>query len=143
MFGGILFLTYFVGIVSTIAGLYFCVGFIINIIGGTLTPPVAALSAMSVCIVLCGQIPTWGFAGLGQKLADNFAGNKRVLEQLQADKQDLTDGQRRKLGQLISLYSNTAPIRPWDTFDLNYSTTLSINNTVLTYLVILLQFKGV
>ena len=80
---------------------------------------------------------------LWRALADEFAGNKRILEQLQADKQDLTDSQRRKLGQLISLYSNTTPIRPWDTFDLNYSTTLSINNTVLTYLVILLQFKGV
>ena len=76
-------------------------------------------------------------------MADEFAGTKRALEQLQADKQDLTDSQRRKLGLLISLYSNPAPIRPWDTFDLNYSTTLSINNTVLTYLVILLQFKGV
>ena len=68
MFGGILFLTYFVGIVGSIAGLYFCVDFIVAVIGGGLTPTVMAHSAMSLCIFLCGQISTWGFAGLGQAL---------------------------------------------------------------------------
>ena len=44
--------------------------------------------------------------------------------------------------ELLGVFSNPAPIRPCDTFNLNHSSTLSINNTVLTYLVILLQFKG-
>ena len=142
MFGGVLFLTYFVGIVSTIAGLFFSVNFVIAAIGENLTPTIGVLSAMSVCIVLCGQIPTWGFANLGQAMGDAFGDNKRALEQLEALKDDIPDSQRRELKLLINLFSNPAPIRPWDTFDLNHSSTLSIMNTLLTYLVILLQFKG-
>ena len=141
MFGGILFLTYFVGIVSTVGGGFFCVNLVVAATGDNLTPTVVVLSVMSACVVACGQIPTWGFAGLGQALGDEFAGIRRALEQLQAKRQDLTDGQRRELNLLISEFSNPAPIRPWDTFDLNQSATLSIMNTVLTYLVILLQFK--
>ena len=55
---------------------------------------------------------------------------------------NLHDKQRRELGMLTGLFSNPAPVRPWDTFNLNHATCLSINNTVLTYLVILLQFRG-
>ena len=142
MFGGILFLSYFVGIVSTIAGAFFSVNFVIAVTGDSLTPTIVVLSSMSACIVICGQIPTWGFANLGQALGDAFGANKRSLEKLQALEDGMTDEQRRELNLLISLFSNPAPIRPWDLFDLNHSTTLSINNTVLTYLVILLQFKG-
>ena len=61
---------------------------------------------------------------------------------MQALQDGVTDRQRRELSLLIGLFSNPAPIRPCDTFNLNHSSTLSINNTVLTYLVILLQFKG-
>ena len=142
MFGGVLFLTYFVGILSTISGLFFSVNFVIAVTGDALTPTIAVLSAMSACILIYGQIPTWGFANLGQALGDEFGGNKKALEQLQALKDDMTDGQRRELNLLISMFSNPAPIRPCDTFDLNHSSTLSFNNTILTYLVILLQFKG-
>ena len=142
MFGGILFLTYFVGIVSTIAGAFFSVNFVIAVTGDNLTPTIVVLSSMSACIVICGQIPTWGFANLGQALGDAFGANKRSLEKLQALEDSLSNEQRRELNLLISMFSNPAPIRPWDLFDLNHSTTLSINNTVLTYLVILLQFKG-
>ena len=82
-------------------------------------------------------------AGLGQSLSDCFSASKKALEQFQVGSDDdLDDKQRRELGVLTGLFSNPAPIRPCDTFNLNYSTTLAIMNTILTYLVILVQFKG-
>ena len=82
-------------------------------------------------------------ATLGQNLSDRFGASKKALEQFQVGSdEDLDDRQRRELAVLTGLFSNPAPIRPCDTFNLDHSTTLSILNTILTYLVILLQFKG-
>ena len=38
MFGGVLFFTYFVGILSTVAGAFFSVNFVIAVTEGDLTP---------------------------------------------------------------------------------------------------------
>ena len=54
----------------------------------------------------------------------------------------IEERQRRELGLLVDRFSCPCPIRPLDMFDLNYSSFLGLNNTMLTYLVILLQFKG-
>ena len=54
-FGGILFVTYLVGIMSTISGLYFAVGFVGSTFQGELTPSISAVLAMSVCIITIAQ----------------------------------------------------------------------------------------
>ena len=38
-------------------------------------------------------------------------------------------------------FSSRAPIRPMDTFDMNYSSGASIVGLILTYMIILMQFK--
>ena len=38
-------------------------------------------------------------------------------------------------------FSSRAPIRPMDVFDMNYSSGASIMGLILTYMIILLQFK--
>ena len=70
-----------------------------------------------------------------------FDRNRRVLGRLQV-RDGIEERQRRELDLLIDRFSNPCPIRPLDMFDLNYSSFLGLNNTILTYLVILLQFKG-
>ena len=42
----------------------------------------------------------------------------------------------------LSSYTSRAPIRPMDIFDLNYASGASITGLILTYMIILLQFKG-
>ena len=41
----------------------------------------------------------------------------------------------------IERYSRSSPIRPMDTFDLNSGSAMSIAGLLLTYLIVLLQFK--
>ena len=76
-----------------------------------------------------------------QDLAEAFARNRRSLGQLQV-RDGIGEKQRRELALLIDRFSLPSPIRPLDMFDLNRASNLGINNTILTYLVILLQFKG-
>ena len=76
-----------------------------------------------------------------QDLAEAFARNRRSLGQLQV-RDGIEERQRRELALLIERFSLPSPIRPLDMFDLNRASLLGINNTILTYLVILLQFKG-
>ena len=76
-----------------------------------------------------------------QDLAEAFARNRRSLGQLQV-RDGIEERQRMRLALLIERFSLPSPIRPLDMFDLNRASLLGINNTILTYLVILLQFKG-
>ena len=76
-----------------------------------------------------------------QDLVEAFDHNKKALGRLQI-RDGIGDRQRRELDILIDRFSCPAPIRPLDMFDLNHASWLGLNNTVLTYLVILLQFKG-
>ena len=47
-----------------------------------------------------------------------------------------------KMELLLSrLKQHSSPLRPYDTFDVNYESALSLMSIVLTYLMVLLQFK--
>ena len=84
-------------------------------------------------------IPTTNIAM--QDLAEAFDRNRKSLGRLQV-RDGIEERQRRELALLIDRFSLPSPIRPHDMFDLNRASNLGINNTILTYLVILLQFKG-
>ena len=58
LFGGILFVTYFISIVSTIAGLYFVVGSVISALTLKITNFGMALFVMAVCVISYAQVTT-------------------------------------------------------------------------------------
>ena len=53
----------------------------------------------------------------------------------------MTQKQRIQVSHLIEEFSRTSVIRPMDVFDMNYATATSVYGIVLTYIIVLLQFK--
>lgn len=78
----------------------------------------------------------------GQKLSISFKRTKRALQQyFVTHVEDLDENECNILHLLINQYDDASPIRPKDTIDLNYNTELTAAGLMLTYMVVLLQFK--
>ena len=50
--------------------------------------------------------------------------------------------ERCQLDVLITRYSNPGPIRPLDMFNLNFASAASSAGLLLTYLIVLMQFRA-
>ncbi len=80
----------------------------------------------------------------GEKLAKTSKRLKDSLELLGIDsnQDQMLDSNKVKLQLTISRMSSvSSPIRPLNGFDLTFSTSLTCNGLLITYIVILLQFK--
>ena len=79
---------------------------------------------------------------LGQKIT--YAANeiRNGLENFMfANLESLSENERARIGILINQLGNSVPLRPNDFFDLSYSTGGSIVGLIITYLIVLQQFK--
>ena len=72
----------------------------------------------------------------GQKLCDSYA---KIRDRLQ-DIQIYEANDDVILSVLIDRFSRP-PIRPWDLYDLRFSSGLSMDGLIVTYVIVLLQFK--
>ncbi len=79
---------------------------------------------------------------VGQELCDHYSS---IRENLQAASvthaESLSKSSMRQLDVLIDQFSRPAPIRPKNVFDLNLASGASVSGLMLTYLIVMLQFK--
>lgn len=144
-FGGIILTEYAVTLFYATFGIYFST-IIINIYDnkmGRLNQLVLILSIMNITLVVFSIYRVYLMQDKGQKLCDHFSAIKENLEDISmhfANK--LEDEEARQLDVLISRFSSTdPPIRPCDVFNMNTTSFVSIGGIILTYLIVLLQFK--
>ena len=81
---------------------------------------------------------------VGQKLCDDVSEARERIQRMRLDNaKRLTVAETLEMDTLIDWlsFSSRAPIRPMDVFDMNYSSGASILGLILTYMIILLQFK--
>ena len=81
---------------------------------------------------------------VGQKLCDDVSEARETIQRMRMDNaKRLTATETLEMDTLIDWlsFSSRAPIRPMDVFDMNYSSGASILGLILTYMIILLQFK--
>ena len=92
-------------------------------------------------IVILNMIKLYSYTRIGQGLSEVYFEIQDGMEKLL-----LLDGigvkQRRELEFLVKRFSARAPIRPLDMFDMNSANFAVISNIMITYVIILMQFKG-
>ena len=103
------------------------------------------LIAHGICNLLmsiCSIYILYNLQRAGQKLCDSFARVNKSLHGLYICEADiLSIKQKAKFDILMVRYSNIAPMRPMDVFNLNRASGFSIGGLLLTYIIVLLQFK--
>ena len=104
-------------------------------------PELIYLSFSGIFIVILNMIKLYSYTCIGQALSKAYSNTNEGL-----DKVLLLEGigvqQRREIEFLVNRFSTTSPIRPLDMFDMNSANFAVMHNIMLTYVVILMQFKG-
>ncbi len=79
---------------------------------------------------------------IGQSIASKYANIRRNLQKIVVA--GATDLSLRELSQyemLVDWFAKSSPIRPKDMFNLNFSSAATICGIVMTYMLVLVQFK--
>ena len=77
----------------------------------------------------------------GQDISNGYADVQRSLEDYFLAKQPSNQAERDVLTALMRRYGNKAPIRPQNAIDLDRNTGLVGTGLLLTYIIVLMQFK--
>ena len=145
MFGGILLYQYGHSLFFATFGIYFSTTIFKVYIEeiSWINEMVLMFSLANILIVVFKIYKIYMMQAKGQVICNHFASIRDNLENMSlvfAKHLDLEA--ERKLRILISRFSaNSSPIRPCDVFDMNTASFVSISGIILTYLIVLLQFK--
>lgn len=144
MFGGILLYQYGHSLFFATFGIYFSTTIFKVYIEeiSWINEMVLMFSLANIILVIFKIYKIYMMQAKGQVLCNHFASIKDNLENMSLIfARHLDFEEERKLRVLISRFSTPSPIRPCDVFDMNTASFVSISGIILTYLIVLLQFK--
>ena len=145
IFGGIILMQYGFSLFFATFGIYFSTTIftVYNKELGSVNEMVLAFSLANIITVIFMIYKIFMMQAKGQAFCCHFAAIKENLESiLMVFARQLDSEEEKKLEILISRFSTkSSPIRPCDVFDVNTSSFISISGIIITYLIVLLQFK--
>ena len=144
MFGGLLVFEYGYDLFNTTFGLYFSTT-IVNIYNTKLECidfVVLFFTSFSIMLVIISTRRLYIFQAEGQGLTNKYARIRQNLEHISINLADkLKRKEEKQLEVLISHFSCPCPVRPWDIFNMNSANFVSVGGLIITYLIVLIQFK--
>ena len=144
MFGGLLLVEYGYDLFYTVFGLYFSTTFL-NIYNTKLESidyAVLLFASLSIMLVIISIRRLYIFQAEGQSLTNKYARIKQNLEYISINHaNNLKRKEERQLEVLISHFSCPCPVRPCDIFNMNSANFVSVGGLIITYLIVLMQFK--
>ena len=139
IFGKVLAIDFISVMIMNVVGVFTCLA--LNTAIGNSNLAHICLCITGFFIVILNMIKLYSYTRIGQALSEVYFEIQDGLEKLL-----LLDGttvkQRRELEFLVRRFSVRAPIRPLDMFDMNSANFAVISNIMMTYVIILMQFKG-
>ena len=139
IYGKVLAIDFISVMIMDVVGIFTCLA--LNTAIGNSNPAHICLCIAGFFIVILNMIKLYSYTRIGQALSEVYF---EIHERM--DKLLLLDGisikQRRELKFLVKRFSVRAPIRPLDMFDMNSANFAVISNIMMTYVIILMQFKG-
>ena len=144
MFGGLLLVEYGYDLFNTIFGLYFSTT-VVNIYNtklGSIDLVVLFFASFSIMLVIMSIRRLYIFQAQGQSLTNKYARIKQNLEHISINyANNLKRKEERQFEVLISHFSCPCPVRPCDIFNMNSANFVSVGGLIITYLIVLMQFK--
>ena len=146
MFGKMIMIQYSVNLFYTTFGIYFstCVFNVYANKSGQVNEFLLIFCIANIALVVLSLYQLHVLQDVGQKLCDHFTGIRENMEAASIKMSRSPDPEKdRQLQVLIARYSatTTSPMRPCDVFNMNAANFVSIGGIVLTYIIVLLQFK--
>eukprot|EP00094_Tigriopus_californicus_P012420 TCALIF_12006-PA protein Name:"Protein of unknown function" AED:0.32 eAED:0.32 QI:0/0.5/0/0.66/1/1/3/0/427 len=141
MYGPMLIFEYTECIIFIVIGYFFGISmFTVLEDGLRLVPFLNGLACFLIGV--SATLRVYGHNSGGQKLCRQTTKARRNLQKYVSHKFWTLSAESANNYELqVKYLSKPAPIRPMDIFDLNWSSALSLNGLMLTYIIVLLQFK--
>ena len=145
MFGCLILAEYGLNLFYTTFGIYFSIT-VINVYNtelGSIDMLVLFFSSYSIMLVILSISRIYIFQAKGQCLSNKYARIQQNLDHISINFADkLARKQEKKLEVLISHFSAAcSPVRPCDVFNMDAANFVSVGGLIITYLIVLLQFK--
>lgn len=143
-FGPMIFYNLAVDVICQVFGLFFGVGVFESFFAGQFN---RYLFVASLSYLLMGGLSLYKAVGLirkGQYLKDAIKSSGLALEEfVRLNLSYLTEEDRHCLESIMEECSKTSVIRPKDSFDLTFATGIALTGNLITYIIVLLQFKSI
>jgi hypothetical protein len=100
------------------------------------------MAANHICCTIISLIKILLLLSHGQKLTIYMKKTKKMLETVYMENMEYFDeSTTARMNILIDNFATISPIRPLDSFNLNWSTGIAACGVLMTYIVVLLQFR--
>ncbi len=135
---------FFIQLIMCSCGIYLALGLFNVVSDGVLMPVVLGYGIANTLMGLFSVLILWELMSQGQRAADTFRAIKSVLQKTVVSavrESSLDEEERARLDVLVERFSTEAPIQPMHVFNVNFATGASLSGLVLTYIIVLLQFK--
>jgi hypothetical protein len=140
LLGPITITLYFIHLILSAAGIFFGT----SLAQGLMTTNclVIAYGFSNLLMSACSIRILWSLGCVGQRMCTSFVRVKKNLQDLFIAKATiLSANERAQIDVLIERYSKDSPMRPMDMFSMNRASGISMSGLILTYIIVLLQFK--
>ena len=145
VFGGFILAEYGLNLFYTTFGIYFSTTIIkvYNTELGCIDKLVLFFASYSIMLVILSVSRIYILQAKGQCLSNKYARIRQNLEHISINFADkLERKEEKQLEVLISHFSApSSPVRPCDVFNMDAANFVSVGGLIITYLIVLLQFK--
>ena len=145
MFGGIIWVELALCLVIEVGSIYFSMtlAFVLDDDSEGFKPVVLCFGISGLTMATFSCIRRFSYLVTGHRLRRGFSSCKRLLQDIQSkySKDVLCKASRTDLKILIDRYSPQCPVRPMDSFNLDLSAALAMDGAIITYTIVLMQFK--
>ena len=140
MFGSLLLMETTIGLISEVITLFFGLVMFTAFQNGEINTHILQFGMGQLILGLFYYSRRTFLTMAGQNLC-NVYGKIRLKMQKYIGSHKMEDLEKIQMDVLINQFSVTAPIRPYDVFNLNYASGFSMDGLMITYIIVLLQFK--
>jgi len=137
--GGLIIAEYVSSLFSAVYGIFFSTTLASVFYQGEWQWAIFLFSLYNVVLSVIFILRLVGFQRIGQKMQNHCARIKIDLQNTLL--RELPSKARHHMEVAVERFSKPAPIRPLDVFNLNLASGASIVGLILTYIIVLLQFK--
>lgn len=142
MFAGPLYVEHCTAILTEICSVYYFLGFVAMFLTQEYYTAQVFYGAQALILVAFSVMRRLELSRAGQGLANAFSAVKLAIQDLSGrDVDSLDERAKTHLGILAERFTCDAPISPFYSFSMNMSSGLSVDGLIVTYIIVLMQFR--
>lgn len=142
MLAGFLVIEFTTTAMVQICSIYFSMGLVEALVKQQFELAAVLFASQAIVCAVMSAMLRIDLIFTGDKICVAYRSIKRLLQDiLKHSHQDLNESTKLELEILLERFTNVAPISPFGSFSVNLSSSISLDAIIITYIIVLLQFR--